>query len=142
MDNNFDNTRSTDTPKSVNISNNNYYSSKRTPRVSKGLLTSILGGLVLFLLIIALYRGSVGQSPPLLSDLLTLLSKSPLVQIPLLGTQVADYLTAVSWGIFEFAKFFLIYYATLLDFVIFAVNGYISIIQYLYYIVSWIVVSY
>lgn len=104
----------------------------------KGSIHSLLGIILAFLVIISIYRLSIGQSIPLFTDLLDIISSSPSLQIPSLSSGVN--ITVENLGIFGFLSPILNILVTAVDLIVFIVNGLINLITFAFHFLNWIFV--
>ena len=103
----------------------------------KIVLRSILSGVLFIILVAMLVRMSMGtNSAPAFSNFLETLANVPQVEIPFI-TQV-DNTIAGSWGIFDGFRLFLNTLIQIINVVIFAINGLLSVIMYVSYFCTWL----
>lgn len=113
---------------------------KKESRLTYGLLAKIFGIICCLLLIVGMYRVSQGYSIPLFSDLLDLLSNAPRISIPMVGAEFSYLLANARLGIFGITRYFASSLGFVLDLLIFFANGVLSVIQYSFYFIRWILV--
>lgn len=110
----------------------------RSLRIGYGAVTKSFGIIIAVMLLVAMYRVSVGGKVPLFGDLLNLISSSPNLQLPMLGTLFVDWIATVDFGFMTFIKPIFSLLGTAIDFLMFIVNGYIAVYSYIWFFIQWI----